>query len=214
MKSLNLTVRELDLPLLNPAYRLGPALRTLRPRPLYTKGAPDLRTGLLAEWLQSDPTLRAWMRQAKDRLGVAASLLQQLRVPIGEDIRTELNVITLGPAQFITIPGELYPELAIGGIPSPPDPAVDFPDAPPEPPLIKLMQGQYKFIIGLANDELGYLLPKSQWDVQVPYAYGYTKPPYGEVLSPGPDAAPRIAEAYRELLASARAESAGREARP
>lgn len=201
VEQLDLKVKELDLPLGNPAYRVGLALRSLTPRPLYTEGKPDPRTELLAERVQRDPMLRAWMDQAKERLGVAVSLLQRLALPIGEDIRTELNVITLGPAQFITIPGELYPELAIEGIPNPPDRAVDFPDAPPEPALVNLMHGQYKFIIGLANDELGYILPKSEWDVQAPYAYGSTKPPYGEVFSLGPDTALRIAEAYRELLA-------------
>jgi hypothetical protein len=51
----------------------------------------------------------------------------------------------------------------------------------------------------LANDELGCIIPKSQWDKQPPYAYGRIKvPQYGEENSPGPDVAPTI---HREALA-------------
>ena len=62
------------------------------------------------------------------------------------------------------------------------------------------MKGPYRMLIGLANDEIGYIIPKRQWDAKPPYTYGQTKPPYGEVNSLGPDTAPLLCEAFRELV--------------
>ena len=63
-----------------------------------------------------------------------------------------------------------------------------------------LMSGRYRFIIGLCNDELGYIIPISQWDQDPPFAYGRDKPQYGEVNSTGPRTAPIILEAFANLL--------------
>jgi hypothetical protein len=61
------------------------------------------------------------------------------------------------------------------------------------------MKGKLNMMIGLANDEIGYIIPRTQWDVKKPYAYGRTKAPqYGEQNSPGPDIAPAI---HREAIA-------------
>jgi len=57
-------------------------------------------------------------------------------------------------------------------------------------------------IIGLGNDELGYILPKRQWDEKPPFCYGLKKAPYGEVNSLGPDTAPIICETFRKLVAT------------
>ena len=112
--------------------------------------------------------------------------------------KTELDIIRIGDLEILTIPGEMYPEIAEGGIESPE--GADYPSAPIEvPPLRSQMKGKLNMIVGLANDELGYIIPKSQWDKQPPYAYGRTKSPqYGEENSPGPDVAPTI---HREALA-------------
>jgi len=106
--------------------------------------------------------------------------------------RTELDVVRVGDLEILTIPGEMYPEIAEGGIESPE--GADYPSPPIEvPPLRSLMKGKLNMMIGLANDELGYIIPKSQWDTKRPYAYGPADhPQYGEVNSPGPDIAPVI----------------------
>jgi hypothetical protein len=112
--------------------------------------------------------------------------------------KTELDVIQIGDLEMLTIPGEMYPEIAEGGIESPA--GADYPSPPIEvPPLRSQMKGKLNMMVGLANDELGYIIPKSQWDKKPPYAYGRTKAPqYGEENSPGPDVAPTI---HREALA-------------
>jgi hypothetical protein len=124
-------------------------------------------------------------------------------VPTGKEIQSEVDVITLGPAQILEVPGEIYPELVNGGIQRPQDPGADFSGAPrEEPPLRSLMQGQYLFVFGLANDEVGYIIPKSQWDEDPPYAYDRKEPQYGEINSCGYDVAPVITSALKDLLAN------------
>ena len=113
--------------------------------------------------------------------------------------RTEIAAFSLGPASFICVPGEIYPEIVNGGIESPE--GQDFDTAPVEtPPLRELMPGKYKFVIGLANDEIGYIIPKSEWDVEAPYLYGAKKSPYGEGNSFGPETAPILHREFQTIL--------------
>jgi len=112
-------------------------------------------------------------------------------------IRSEVNAFTIGPAGFVTVPGEINPELVNGGIEVPE--GADFPDDPIELPVIReLMPGEYKFVLGLANDEVGYIMPKTHWDTEAPYTYGAKRPHYGEINSLGPEAGPTV---HRELQA-------------
>ncbi|MFO7619745.1 MAG: hypothetical protein R6W81_00565, partial [Bacteroidales bacterium] len=59
------------------------------------------------------------------------------------------------------------------------------------------MQGKYKFVLGITNDEIGYIIPKSQWDVKAPFTYNLTRAPYGEENSLGPETAVIL---YRNLM--------------
>lgn len=114
-------------------------------------------------------------------------------------IRTEVAAFRLGPASFIAVPGEIYPEIVNGGIDTPE--GQDFASAPVEvPPLRELMPGTYRFVLGLANDEIGYIIPKSEWDEEPPYLYGAKGSPYGEINSIGPDAGPAVHGAIKDLL--------------
>jgi hypothetical protein len=108
--------------------------------------------------------------------------------------RTEAAVWNIGPASFLTIPGEIYPEIVNGGIDA--LPGRDFETGVQEtPPLRSLMNKEFRFVTGLTNDEIGYIIPKSQWDVKAPFVYR-DKAYYGEENSLGPDTAPDL---YREL---------------
>ena len=107
-------------------------------------------------------------------------------------------MLTFGDASIACVPGELYPEIANGGITRPP--GADFAIDPVEvPPLRELMPGRVKFLIGLANDEVGYIIPRSEWDDAAPWLYGSPKRHYGEINSLGPDTAPTIHAALRQL---------------
>jgi hypothetical protein len=69
-------------------------------------------------------------------------------------LRSEVNLLTIGPAWFLTMPGEVNPEIINGGIETPD--GRDFDIDPVEiPPIRELMQGDINFAIGLANDEVG-----------------------------------------------------------
>jgi hypothetical protein len=119
----------------------------------------------------------------------------------GDDLQTEIGLLRIGDVEALCVPGEIYPELVIGRIQDPQDPGADLPDAPREPPLEGMLTSEYRLVIGLANDEIGYILPRSQWDTEAPFAYGRKEPQYGEINSVGPSAAPILAEAFADLLA-------------
>lgn len=96
------------------------------------------------------------------------------------------------------VPGELYPELSLGGIQR--YEGADYPDAPFEPAIKKMMSAPYRMLFGLADDEIGYIIPKVEWDAEQPWLQNASKRWYGEVNSPGPETAPRITGALAELL--------------
>jgi neutral/alkaline ceramidase-like enzyme len=115
-------------------------------------------------------------------------------------VRTEANLIRVGEVALIAVPGEIYPEIVRGGIQSPQEPAADFPGAVrEEPPLFELVPGRVKAVMGLANDELGYIIPKSQWDERPPFAYGLPSAQYGEVYSASYELGPLLHEAFRAM---------------
>jgi hypothetical protein len=95
------------------------------------------------------------------------------------------------------VPGELYPELSVGGVER--YTGADFPDAPIEPPIKPLLRAPYRMLIGLADDEIGYIIPKAEWDEKAPYLQNAPKAWYGEENSVGPDAAARIAAAIKAM---------------
>ena len=88
-------------------------------------------------------------------------------------LETEMVVVNLGPIQLLSVPGELLPELAIGGYdgshvnapgktlldPNNPNPP-DLAQAPEGPYLKDRMHGTYRWIVGMGNDELGYIIPE------------------------------------------------------
>lgn len=120
-----------------------------------------------------------------------------------EALETEVAYLRLGELEVAAIPGEVYPELVYGKFQDPVDPGADFPDAPLETPICRILTGKKIMILGLANDELGYILPKRQWDVSPLYRYGGTSPQYGEVNSVGPDTAVHLMEALADRVKEA-----------
>src|SRR5262249_40380490 len=105
-------------------------------------------------------------------------------------LKSEIGYLRLGELEIAAIPGEIYPELVLGKVQDPVDPGADFPSAPVEPSIYGQMRGKHRMIVGLANDEIGYIIPKRQWDEQPPFCYGLKSAQYGEQNSLGPDTAP------------------------
>ena len=83
---------------------------------------------------------------------------------------TEVGRLDIGELEILAVPGELLPDLGFRARAQ--------------------MTGKYNIIIGLANDEIGYIVPA--WDFHVGE--------YEETTSMGPSAAPQVMEAVRELV--------------
>jgi hypothetical protein len=113
--------------------------------------------------------------------------------------RSEMAAFSIGPAHFVTVPGEIYPEIVNGGVEAPE--GQDFVIQPQEVPFIRAqMKGEINFLFGMANDMVGYIIPKSQWDEEAPFTYGENDAPYGEVNSLGPETAPKVHSEASALL--------------
>jgi hypothetical protein len=115
-------------------------------------------------------------------------------------VLSEIGYLRLGQLHVACIPGELYPELVYGQFQEPVEPHVDFPDAPLERTVAQIMPDDRWLLFGLANDEIGYILPRRQWDQQPPYAYGRDKPQYGEINSCSSETGPIIMQALEKVV--------------
>lgn len=89
-------------------------------------------------------------------------------------LRTEMTYIRLGEAQILTVPGELLPEVSFE--------------------ILEKMKGFPRMIVGLANDEIGYIIP----------AEDFRDDEYEETMSLGPAAAPLIKDTAFRLLTGIR----------
>ncbi|OGS40005.1 MAG: hypothetical protein A2506_12725, partial [Elusimicrobia bacterium RIFOXYD12_FULL_66_9] len=148
-------------------------------------------------------------------------LLRQLFIGLTEKtepwVESEVSVLSVGPAVLLGLPGEAFPELAVGGYdgrysfgrtltttgnPDPPD----LSKAPPGPYLRDLVRARVPMLVGLANDELGYLVPGYDFKVRpsklmLPRLPGHH---YEETNSIGPSATRIVTESAARLLKEAR----------
>jgi hypothetical protein len=141
-------------------------------------------------------------------------------LPISEDnlpyLLSEVTVVDIGRAQLMTAPGELHPEIFVGGYDgsytpegqsiiresnsNPPNLA----DAP-GPPYLRdraRADAEFVFLLGLGNDFVGYLLPEWNFvlDESSPYLSQAPGHHYEETNSPGPLAWPTIEAELVQLL--------------
>lgn len=122
----------------------------------------------------------------------------------GYIVESEMNLLQLGDITLVMIPGEIFPELVSGKA---------YGDANPDGinprPLADIAADygmEHLLIIGLSNDELGYIVPPSDFllDKEAPYlakTMDYKgENHYEETNSVGPLCAERIAEAFDGLM--------------
>lgn len=129
-------------------------------------------------------------------------------------VETEVSLVRFGLIEILGIPGEIFPELVVGGYdgryrfgyplvgPKNPNPP-DLSKAPGGPYLADRMGGPVKFLIGLANDELGYIVPEYDFQVNEKSVLLHPRPPghhYEETNSVGKSATKIILDAAERLL--------------
>ena len=97
--------------------------------------------------------------------------LYDLRRPLLRGrVRTEMMLIRLGEAELVTLPGELLPEVGFE--------------------ILEQMKGFPRMLVGLANDQLGYLIPP----------YDFREGFYEESMSQGPAAAVVVRDTAIRML--------------
>ncbi|MGQ9524089.1 MAG: SCP2 sterol-binding domain-containing protein [Armatimonadota bacterium] len=89
-------------------------------------------------------------------------------------VTTEVTHLAVGAAEFVTVPGEALPNIGLF--------------------LKRIMKGSPKFVIGLCNDELGYILTEED--------YGLKLYEYEASMSVGSQIGPMVKEQLRGLTAS------------
>ncbi len=128
--------KPIAIPLINPVYKLARAMGVIR------------REG------------RAWSGDV-DQLGEPITAANA-QLPFA--VETEVAYLRLGGLHVVAMPGELYPELMYGNVQDPAEANADYADAPVEPSIRELLPKDAKLLmLGLANDEIGYIIPKRQW---------------------------------------------------
>lgn len=90
-------------------------------------------------------------------------------------VATEMACLRLGEADLVTVPGELLPEVGVE--------------------ILERMDGYPRMVIGLTNDQLGYMIPASD----------FRSGSYEESMSVGPAIAPLVKEQAHRLLEFLRA---------
>ena len=89
------------------------------------------------------------MENAGFKMLIAAGILPKDMLKDG-NVRTEVNRVTVGPAEFLTLPGEVLPNIGLF--------------------LKRNMSGDPKFLLGLTGDALGYILTPEDFGLNL-YRY-------------------------------------------
>lgn len=148
------------------------------------------------------------------RLGKSINILnndiQKNRFGTKMDILTEISYMELGNRQIgmFLIPGELYSELYSGNFLPAEEAACGF--AAEYKPLCEMTDCERSFVVGLCNDQLGYIIPDNDFmNNEWLGFFDITKDQFGrthyeETNSVGPETARTILEAMDALTASVR----------
>ena len=126
--------------------------------------------------------------------------------PLNVSMKTEMNYMEIDSVHILMVPGELFPELAYGGYLEADIAAVGGPELNPKP-FREMADDPDLIIFGLANDEIGYIIPPNDFILseELPYLDRAIdkggRRHYEETNSTGPRAAVFMAKAFEEILA-------------
>ncbi len=119
-------------------------------------------------------------------------------------LKTEASVLKISNLTFILIPGEIFPELIYGG-------SLINPESNRQnPKSILELANEYNIdnviVIGLCNDEIGYIVPPSDFLINEEYPYlqdrldSYGENHYEETNSAGPNTAYSLFKALNKAF--------------
>ncbi len=121
-------------------------------------------------------------------------------------LKSEISYYEIGGKKLLLLPCEIFPELVFGGALSAEESATGKGDEV-NPPLICDIAGDENILVfGLANDELGYVLPPNDFllDEKSPYLDNaidrFGRRHYEETNSMGPGTAKTIADTVQEII--------------
>jgi len=120
-------------------------------------------------------------------------------------MKTEMNYMEIDSVHILMVPGELFPELAYGGYLEADIAAIGGPELNPKP-FREMADDPDLIIFGLANDEIGYIIPPNDFllSENLPYLDRAidqnNRRHYEETNSTGPRAANFMARAFEEIL--------------
>ena len=129
---------------------------------------------------------------------------------------SEMAYVKVGDVSMLTVPGELHPELAIGGYDGSATPAgeaglwsrnnegvEDISQAPGPPYLRDLLDTRVTMILAITQDFVGYIMPEFNFQVHptTPYVDSHDwDQHYEETNSLGPQTASIVDDTARRLL--------------
>ncbi len=125
---------------------------------------------------------------------------------LGYLLKTEMNYCEIGGIKLIFLPGELFPELAYGGYLSSEESAEGLPPEVNPAPLIEIADDPGLIVFGLANDEIGYIIPPNDFILSPDAPYfdravdRLGRRHYEETNSIGPNTAPTIASVFEDMM--------------
>ena len=120
-------------------------------------------------------------------------------------MKSEISYIEIDALKILLLPCEIFPELVYGGYLSAEESATGYGEEINPTPLQKII-GDDVMIIGLANDELGYVLPPNDFVLheEAPYFENghdiHGRRHYEETNSLGPHTAEIIAKTVKEII--------------
>ncbi|MCR5041805.1 MAG: hypothetical protein K6C36_06905 [Clostridia bacterium] len=121
-------------------------------------------------------------------------------------VKTRLSYLELGGIPLLFLPCELFPELAYGGCLSAEASATGKGPEINPPSLLEITGSPDTVIFGLADDELGYVIPPNDFYLHPDKPYldkgidRHNRRHYEETNSAGPDTAFAIAEALQKVM--------------
>jgi hypothetical protein len=128
----------------------------------------------------------------------------------GLSVKSAVNYFEIGDLRVLTVPGEMFPELAYGGYLEE-GTASGGGSAQNPVPLLEIANDPGLVLFGLGDDELGYILPPNDFflDEKRPYFDNgrdqHGRKHYEETVSLGKGTAQAIADTFKEMLRTIRA---------